>query len=121
MPKDSKEAWDEVGERFGAWGRMLADRYTARGAEQGTTQEEERRRLEEAFQTVVRQLDQAFSALGEQLRDPEAKESLKQAGRSFGDALGATASEVTEEVRKRFGSSGSSAPSEGDDSDPAPS
>jgi hypothetical protein len=108
MPESSKEAWDEVGERFGAWGRMLADRYKLRGTETETVTEEDRRKLEEAFQAIVRQLEQAFSALGEQLRDPEAKEGLKQAARSFGDALGATASEVSGEIRKHFGSSGSS-------------
>lgn len=106
MAKDSKEAWDEVGERFAVLGRALAARYKQLEQERGTTAEEDKRKLEEALETVTRTLDQAFTSLGDTIRDPYAKQGLKDAARSFGDALGATFSDVSEEVRKRVRSSG---------------
>jgi len=101
MAESSKEAWDEVGERFAVFGRALAARYKQLEQERGATTEEDKRKLEEAIQTVTRTLDQAFTSLGDTIRDPRAKDGLKDAARSVGDALGVTFSEVSEEVRKR--------------------
>ena len=106
MVENSKEAWEEVGDRFAAFGRMVAEHYKQRGETVGAPpSEEDRRKLEEAVATVTRQLDQAFTSFGDTLRDPEAKESLKQAARSVGDALSVTVTEVGHEVRKRVGGS----------------
>lgn len=107
MPESSKEAWEDVGERFASFGRMVAEHYKQRGEERGAPPtEEDRRKLEEALATVTRQLDQAFTSLGDTFRDPDAKEGLKQAAKSVGDALAVTFTEVGQEVRKRVGSSG---------------
>ena len=106
MAESSKEAWDEVGERFATFGRALAARYKQLEQERGATTEEDKRKLEEAVQTVTRTLDQAFTSLGDTLRDPHAQKGLKDAARSVGDALGVTFSEVSGEVRKRIGRSG---------------
>ena len=97
----STEAWDEVGERFAALGRIYAERYRKRGEELGPTTEEDRRALEDAARTVTRHLDQAFTSLGETIRDREAKESLKEAAKALGDALSVTFDEVGDEIRKR--------------------
>jgi DNA-binding ferritin-like protein len=106
MAESSKEAWDEVGERFAVFGRALAARYKQLEQERGATTEEDRRKLEEAMQTVTRTLDQAFTSLGDTIRDPNAKQGLKDAANSVGTALGVTFSEVSEEIRKRVRSSG---------------
>ncbi|HEU4529073.1 MAG TPA: hypothetical protein VFT80_14230 [Actinomycetota bacterium] len=105
MAGSSKEAWDEVGERFATFGRALAARYKQLEQERGATTDEDKRKIEEAFSTITRQLDQAFTSLGETIRDPSAKDDLKQAARSVGDALTVTFQEVSEEVRKRIGRS----------------
>lgn len=106
MAESSKQAWEDVGERFASFGRMVAEHYKQRGEERGTpTTEEDRRKLEEALATITRQLDQAFTSLGDTFRDPEAKDGLKQAARSVGDALAITFTEVGAEVRKRVGGS----------------
>jgi hypothetical protein len=113
MTGSSKEAWEDVGERFAAFGRMVAEHYRQRGEAVGAPPtEEDRRRLEEAIATMTRQLDQAFTSFGDTLRDPEAKASLKQAARSVGDALAVTVTEVGQEVRKRVGGSSKGTPSE---------
>lgn len=108
MAGSSKDAWNEVGERFGEWSKMLGERYRKRGEELGATSDEDRRKLEEAVNAVTRQIDQAFTSLGETLRDPAAKQQLKDATKSLGDALSATFSEVGEQVRSKIGGSGSS-------------
>lgn len=105
MAGSSKEAWDEVGERFAVFGRTLAARYKQLEQERGTTPEEDKRKIEEAFSTLTRQLDQAFTSIGDTIRDPAAKDGLKQAARSVGDALGVTFQEVSDEIRKRIGKS----------------
>ena len=105
MPDSSKEAWDEVGERFAVFGRALAARYKQLEQERGTSTEEDKRKLEEAVSTITRQLDQAFTSLGDTIRDPGAKDGLKQAAKSVGDALSVTFQEVGQEVRKRVGGS----------------
>ncbi|HEX5950903.1 MAG TPA: hypothetical protein VFZ96_07865 [Actinomycetota bacterium] len=105
MAGSSKEAWDEVGERFATFGRALAGRYKQLEQERGATSEEDKRKVEEAFSTITRQLDQAFTSLGDTIRDPSAKDDLKQAARSVGEALTVTFQEVTEEIRKRIGKS----------------
>lgn len=117
MAESSKEAWDEVGERFAVFGRALAARYKQLEQERGATTEEDKRKVEEAIQTVTRTLDQAFTSLGDTIRDPAAKDGLKQAARSVGDALGVTFTEVADEVRKRMGR-GDAAPPEGRNAPP---
>ena len=105
MAESSKEAWDEVGERFAVLGRALAARYKQLEQERGTAAEEDKRRIEEAMESMTRTLDQAFTSIGDTVRDPYAKQGLKDAASSVGTALGVTFSEVSEEVRKRVRSS----------------
>lgn len=106
MAGSSKEAWDEVGERFAVFGRALAARYKQLEQERGTTTDEDKRKIEEAFSTITRQFDQAFTSLGDTIRDPSAKDDLKAAARSVGDALTVTYQEVSGEIRKRVGRGG---------------
>ncbi len=113
MVENSKQAWEDVGEHFASFGRTVAEHYRQRGEERGAPpSEEDRRKLEEAVETITRQLDQAFTSLGDTIRDPEAKEGLKQAARSVGDALAITFTEVGQEVRKRVGGAGKGSESE---------
>lgn len=101
MGGSSKDAWNDVGERFSSWGRLLAARY--REAESSTSDgaREAQRKLEEAARELSEQLNRAFTALGDTLRDPEAKENLKGAVRALGDAVSVTVTETGEEIRKR--------------------
>ena len=101
----TQEAWSEVGERFAAWGKLVAERYKESS---GTTREaakESQRKLEEAARDVTDVLDRAFTALGETIRDQNAKDDLKQAVKALGDAVAVTVSEAGEQVRRRVGTS----------------
>jgi hypothetical protein len=99
MAGSSKDAWGEAGERFADWGRLLAEHYKQRGEALGAVPEEDRRKLEEAASAVTRQLDRAFSSLGETLRDPAARQTLKDAARAMAEAISATLAEIGEKVR----------------------
>ena len=99
---DSKDAWAEVDRRFSEFGRIVAERHrTAAEAHGAPPPEQDRRSLEEAFSVVTRQLDVAFSSVGDTIRDPEAKETLKLAGKAVMNALASTVTDVGEEIRKR--------------------
>lgn len=103
MTDRSNEAWREVDRRFSEFGRIVADRYRKASEEKGATTDnaEAKRKIEEAFAAVTRQLDVAFTSAGETIRDPEARDTLKQAGKAVVDALSSTVGEVGEEIRKR--------------------
>ncbi len=105
MADRSTEAWNRVGDRFGAWSRMLAERYRRR-AETGEESSAEERRLEDALRAATHQVDVALSSLGDTLRDPEAKQTLREAIRALGDALSVTFSEVGEQIRTHLGTGG---------------
>jgi hypothetical protein len=100
----SKDAWAEVDRRFSEFGRIVAERHRKAGEEQqAPPTQQAKRSLEEAFSVVTKQLDVAFSAAGDTIRDPEAKETLKQAGKAVMNALGSTVTDVGNQIRKRGG------------------
>ena len=102
MADNAKDAWNEVSDRFTSWGRMVADRYRERQTDSGASSEETGRKLDEAARELSEQLNRAFTALGDTLRDAEAKDRLKDAVRSLGDAVSLTVNETTDELRKRW-------------------
>jgi Flp pilus assembly pilin Flp len=59
--------------------------------------------VNDTIKKVVDELDQAFTGLGNALRDPQTKESLNKAAKSLGDALDATFSGLGERLRKGGG------------------
>jgi DNA-binding ferritin-like protein len=99
----TKKAWDEVGERFTDVGRKVGEQYRKLGDEAPPMTAAERRKVDEAVQGVVNQLDRTFTSIGNAMRDAESRESLNRAVRSFGDALAATFSGVSSEIRAKLG------------------
>ena len=101
----TQEAWSEVGERFAAWGKQVAERYKESSGPAREAAKESQRKLEEAAHDITDVLDRAFTALGETIRDQNAKDDLKQAVKALGDAVAVTVSEAGEQVRRRVGTS----------------
>jgi hypothetical protein len=104
---ESKAAWDQVGEEFRVLGRQVKQHYDQRpqrteseAADQGAAPAD-RRKVDEALQRLTESLDQAFSALGDAVRDPAVGEQTKKAAASLSDALNATFAEASERFRKR--------------------
>jgi hypothetical protein len=125
-PGSAKDAWSDVSERFASWGRLVADRYrehpasgTGEGGTGATSPDDDAGRgLDDAARDVGDQLNRVFTALGDSLRDAEAKERLKGAVKALGDAVSMTVTETTEEIRKRVRSQDT--PTDGGDAPPPP-
>jgi hypothetical protein len=122
---DSKANWDQVGEDFKALGRQVRQHYEQSRAEAATPKEgatgqpatdrpavepgptgqapppADRRKVDEALQKLTESLDQAFSALGDAVRDPQVGEQTKKAASSLSEALNVTFAEVSERFRKK--------------------
>ena len=107
---ESKAAWDKVGEDFKNLGRQVKQHYDPRprpGSEVQKGQEgqaapaADRRKVDEALEKLRNSLDQAFSALGDAVRDPQVGEQTKKAAGSLSDALNATFAEASERFRRK--------------------
>jgi len=99
---NAKDAWNDVGERFSSWGRLVADRYKEAETTTVESARDAQHKLEESARELTEQLNRAFTAVGDTLRDPKAKENLKQAVRALGDAVSVTVTETGDEIRKRI-------------------
>jgi hypothetical protein len=101
---ESKAAWDQVGEDFKALGRQVKQHYDQRprpAGSEGAAPSADRRKVDEALEKLRESLEQAFSALGDAVRDPQVGEQTKKAAGSLSDALTATFAEAGERFRKR--------------------
>ena len=91
---ESKAAWDQVGQEFRTLGRQVKQHYDQRprpeqATEQATDQAEQpaapadRGKVDEALQKLTESLEQAFSALGDAVRDPQVGEQTRKAASSL--------------------------------------
>lgn len=103
---NAKDAWNEAGERFSSWGRLVADRYKEAETTTVESARDAQHKLEESARDLTEQLNRAFTAVGDTLRDPKAKENLKEAVRALGDAVSVTVTETGDEIRKRIARTG---------------
>jgi hypothetical protein len=125
---ESKSAWDQVGQEFRELGRQIKQHYEQHyeqqprpagetgpagqqsqagpssaeaPGDQGPAPAADRRKVDDALQKLTESLDQAFSALGDAIRDPQFGEQTKKAAGSLSDALTATFAEASERFRKK--------------------
>jgi uncharacterized protein YyaL (SSP411 family) len=99
--KQTREAWDDVGKHFSDVGKRIGEHYRNLEDETRTSAATQRQTVNDAIKKVVDELDQAFTGLGNALRDPQTKESLNKAAKSLSDALDSTFSGLGERMRQR--------------------
>ena len=98
MTNGPKDAWGEVGERFTALGRRLANSYRAKDSSDASAAETQRK-VEDVVREIGNQLGRALDALDETVRDEEARRDLKGAFNALGTAISTTVDEATEAIR----------------------
>jgi uncharacterized protein YyaL (SSP411 family) len=98
---ETKKAWDEVGQHFSDVGKRIGEHYRNLEDETKPSAATQRQSVNDAVKKVVDELDQAFTGLGNALRDPQTKDSLNKAARSLGNALDSTFSGLGDRIRQR--------------------
>ena len=93
----TKKAWDEVGEGFAKLGRMISERYRQNASAPSPPEEAA---AKDSIRRATEELDRAFTAFGDTLRDDEAREHMRDTGRKLGDAIKMTFNEVSEQIRR---------------------
>ena len=93
---ETKQAWDEVGNRFSDLGKHVKDRYDANVG----FADDQRDKLNDALRELGDALDAGFTAIGDSLRDPAMRDELKGAGVAVADALATTFNNIASEIRK---------------------
>ncbi|MGH8872229.1 MAG: hypothetical protein ACRDWS_09660 [Acidimicrobiia bacterium] len=94
MPKDT---WDTVSSELSSLGDSLRNAYRRVASEDGPTEKE----IKDALATLAGAWDQVAASFSIALNDPETRAHLKKAAGSFAAALGATISDLGEEVDGR--------------------
>lgn len=101
---DTDQAWQEVGEKFTALGRKFKQHYEDRGEGTEPTEGEVTAGapadVKKAMDNVGDSLERVFGSIGDALQDEDVKNQTRSAFSSLVDALGATFSELGQEVRK---------------------
>jgi hypothetical protein len=93
---ETREKWDEVGERFNDLGRRLKERFDANAAFGA----DERERVNDALRQLGDALDAGFTTIGDTLRDPAMRDEMKSAGTSIADAIAATLRDLSSAIKR---------------------
>jgi hypothetical protein len=91
-----EEAWLEVGEQLKRLGALFRDHYEAQGVDEDPVVSEEE--VAEAVQTLGAGMMAALGAAGDTLSDPELVTETRETAGAIFAALGATFSELGEQV-----------------------
>lgn len=91
-----EESWNDVGEQFKKLGSRLKQHYDDQGFEEAVQASEES--LDEAMQRLGDGLRAAVGAVGDSVNDPELTDDIRDTAGSLFVALGATFSEVGEQI-----------------------
>lgn len=92
----SKDAWNEVGDRFTAVGKRLAGHYDKRN--DGSAKDTQHK-VEEVVREIGNQLGRAFEAVDDTVRDDAARQDLKQAFNALGSAISSTVEDAATAIR----------------------
>ena len=113
---ETKRAWNDVGEGFEKLGRIISERYKELGEQRDSHAAAPNESVVgDAIRQATDELDRAFTALGDTLRNDDARAHVRDTGRKLSEALKVTLTEAGDEIRRAVGSHQSSHPD-----DPSP-
>ena len=97
---ESQQAWDDVAQQFRSLGRSLQERYR----EQAPSEREpaDRGAVDAAVRTLTDAVETVIESVGAAVRDTEFRDQAKQAAQSLVDALGATVTDLGDDIRAGF-------------------
>lgn len=96
----SDEAWNDAVEQLKTLGSMFTYHYQAQKGEEGAAVASEDE-VKDALRTLGASIKAAFATVGDAFKDPEVQAEARQTAGSFFDALGATFSELGDDISKR--------------------
>jgi hypothetical protein len=116
----AEQQWEEVGASWRDLGEHLQEQYRSLGEEQAQETREDREELNAAAKRFSEHLGKALDSMGEVIKDPQTKQSVKRVIHAMGDAISTTFDDVGEEIRgrlpKRGGESAVAGPDQQSDS-----
>ena len=104
MPRDTNQAWQEVGRHVEELGSRIHEHFRHQVEERGQPPEQTGQVVADALETLSRQVRSAFDAMGEAFHDQVVREQALQASRAFAEAVEASVAGLGDTVattRKR--------------------
>lgn len=102
MSDPMKQAWTDVGDGFGALGRLIKDRYQGAPADETGSTSSASGALRDAIDKLVAAGREVGDRATDVVRDDDVKEQAKQAATALNDALSATVDMIGKEVGDLF-------------------
>jgi hypothetical protein len=115
------QKWDEVGASWRDLGEHLQAQYRKLGEDQARETQEDREKLNAAAKRFSEHLGKALDSMGEVVKDPQTKQSVKRVIHAMGDAISTTFDDVGQEIRGRLPRAGSESVAVGPERTSSPS
>src|SRR5262245_56679870 len=96
---DVKAAWNDAGDKLSGLGSKLKAHYEQ---QHGTDSEQAQAEVRDAVKRLTEAVHDAFDAIGAAAKDQAVKDDVKQVGQAFGTAVGATFTEISEDLQKAY-------------------
>ena len=95
----SEEAWSDVGRQFKKLGSMFKHHYETQGGGEDAEAVSEGE-VRDAVRSLGESIRTAFATVSDAIKDSEVQEEARQTAGSLFDALGATLSELGDDISK---------------------
>jgi len=96
---DVKAAWNDAGDKLSGLGSKLKAHYEQ---QHGADSEQAQAEVKDAVKRLTEAVHDAFDAIGAAAKDQAVKDDVKQVGQAFTTAMGATFTEISEDLQKAY-------------------
>ncbi len=110
----TRSAWDDVAVHLSNLGAHVRERFEDSAVAGGPSSKQEG----DSVRRWIDTLDDAFTSLGDAVRDPAFRQEAESSVERLADALGGTLSDLGEQLQRRFG--GGATPPAASDEPPPP-